>query len=347
MNKEAIISRLLQVLTPEDIKNLGESPNNKKSVVKDEVAEDYEEGEETGEEVAEEVAEDGEKPNDVIATDGEDGESSENVEDTTDEDYEDGEDTEDSPHDEKSQSPQPMEEAKTVPEYLRAILDGIEKLNTKMEASLAMDRINMGISNENKPKKTVKEGMLVKIIGKSIKDEKRVFLLKEQEDGTYKFNLDCQKTVIGSIAASQDDYVLSGQKLPLGKWVICEGKKNTYLLSLDMFEEYTIDGQETNDKSEGEIIYKKGSAKSAKGYRLSNNENDFSISDNPKEIVCSGKFTNDCKYEVKGNIPEGKWVVIYNDVNDRFFLVNAEDVTSTVSGSSKKVAKKVGKKKRK
>ena len=85
-----------------------------------------------------------------------------------------------------------------------------------------------------------------------------------------------------------------------------------------------------------------------RGYELESHDEYYKLTDRslgrPVKVF-DAKWNKECdnSWEVKGKIPEGKWVIVYSNDKDTFYLVKSDDVEPKIS--TKKTEKKVVSKK--
>lgn len=258
-----------------------------------------------------------------------------------------------------------MPEETLAPESTNEIIEKLEKLTadfnkfkaksiSMLEAILAANRISIGLDKTETPRLTIekkKEGTLNTASGKLKHEVAGLALWLNPEDASLKVTT---KTVTISKGDAVEEQLEVKGKIPTGDWVIIE-RNNKYTLvstenctNLEDIEPY--DNEDDNENgSSGIIVNKKGVANNVRGYELEPLDDCFKLTDralNKPVKVFKAKWTNDCdnKWPVKGNVPEGTWVIVYNRDDDAFYLVKSDDVeivASTKKTEEKKVVKKV------
>lgn len=231
-----------------------------------------------------------------------------------------------------------------------------------LEALMAANRIQLGLSESETPRVSVekkKGGTLYTARGK-LKEEVGALVLWLDETGNLKVT--SKDAIIHKGTAVEQQLDIKG-KIPDGDWIVVERKEKYYLVSTENFEDAEdvtpyedLDGD--NETTKGTIVNKKGIANKVRGYKLKVYDDCYKLTDNSisKPVkVFNAKWTSECdnKWPVKGNIPQGIWVIVYSRTDDEYYLVKSDDVEPSVSTKKtekvekpvKKVSKKVPAKK--
>lgn len=310
-----------------------------------------------------------------------DDEVPENEEDSIEEKKKDSDVNQNQNFDELSKEPETDEVDETsegIDESSEVTLEGLsEKIDTLnndfakfraktislLEALLAANRIKLGLSEKETPRLSVENkknvGTLNTASGKLKKEVAALALWMNPEDASLKIT---SKTVMISKGKAVEEELDIQGTVPSGDWVVVERKEKYYLVSTENFEDaedvepYDSD-EENNESSKGQVVNKKGVANNVRGYLLKSKDDCYELTERSLEKpyrVFHAKWTKDCdnQWPVKGNIPEGIWVIVYSNEEDRFYLVKSDDVepsvstkkTETKESKKKKAVKKVAKK---
>lgn len=260
----------------------------------------------------------------------------------------------------------PEENVSEISEKLDTLIADFGKFRAKtislLEALLAANRIKLGLSEKETPRLAVEKkkniGTLNTASGKLKKEVAAIALWMNPEDATLKVT---SKTVMISKGKAVEEALEIQGKIPSGDWIVVERKEKYYLVSTENFdtaddvEPYDSE-EENNEPSKGQIVNKKGTANNVRGYLLKAHDDYYELTERSLEKpyrVFKAKWTKDCdnQWPVKGNVPEGIWVIVYSNEEDRFYLVKSDDVQQGVSTKkteekkSKKAVKKVAVKK--
>lgn len=260
----------------------------------------------------------------------------------------------------------PEENVSEISEKLDTLISDFGKFRAKtislLEALLAANRIKLGLSEKETPRLAVEKknnaGTLNTASGKLKKEVAALVLWMNPEDATLKVT---SKTVMISKGKAVEEALDIQGKIPSGDWIVVERKEKYYLVSTENFdtaedvEPYDSE-EENNEPSKGQVVNKKGTANNVRGYLLKAHDEYYELTERSLEKpyrVFRAKWTKDCdnQWPVKGNIPEGIWVIVYSNEEDRFYLVKSDDVQQGVSTKkteekkSKKAVKKVAVKK--
>jgi hypothetical protein len=330
---------------------------------KEELETEVDENEEAEEESDEESDEDGDDETEADESDesDEDGDEESETEEESEEETDESDESDEDGDDETESEDEAENEngIAELSEKVDALASDFNKFKGKMvsllEAILAANRINLGLKETETPRLTVekkKEGTLNTASGK-LKHEVAALELYMNEDASLKIT--SKDKVISKGTAVENPLEIKG-KVPLGNWIVVERKEKYYLVSADNFEEAEDvapyeDDNDNEEPAKGQVVNKKGVANNVRGYVLKNCEDCFKLTDASLEKpvkVFNAKWNSDCdnQWPVKGNIPEGVWVIVYSNDEDKFYLVKSDDVEPKVSTKkTEKTEKKVAVKK--
>ena len=248
-----------------------------------------------------------------------------------------------------------------ISEKLDSLTNDFNKFKNKvislLEATLAANRIHLGLDKTETPRLEVekkKEGTLNTAEG-DLTNPVVGYVMSINDNGILKVTN--KYVTIKKGTAVENELEIEG-KIPFGDWLVVENKENYYLVSTENFDgEVTPyedeDSQENEKASSGQVVNKKGVAHNVRGYELKALDDCFKLTEkslkNPVKVH-NAKWTKDCDnhWPVKGKemIPEGTWVIVYDDDEDMYYLVKSDNVEPKVSTKKtepekKKAVKKV------